>query len=108
MSRRDCLELRIRCEPIVERAARFCGRLAEPAAAKRGLASGHGDWTEPDTLSVVEGDGPYQKTGDEEMAFPGPILALRAGEAENTARVIWRDLRTGEYEAGIVTASCGD
>jgi len=74
----------------------------------RGLASGHGDWTEPDTLSVVEGDGPYQKTGDDEMAFPGPILALRAGEAENTARVIWRDLRTGEYEAGIVTASCGD
>jgi hypothetical protein len=75
---------------------------------KRGLASGRGDWTEPDTLSVVEGDGPYQKTGDEEMAFPGPILALRAGEAENTARVVWRDLRTGEYEAGIVTASCGD
>jgi len=82
--------------------------LGGPCGGKRALASGSGDWTEPDALSVVEGDGPYQKNGDEEMAFPGPILALRAGEAENTARVVWRDLRTGEYAAGIVMASCGD
>jgi len=93
--------------PVVNMQRDFAA-IGGACGGERGLASGHGDRTEPDALSVVEGDGPYQKTGDEEMAFPGPILALRAGEAENTARVIWRDLRTGEYEAGIVTASCGD
>jgi len=94
--------------PIVNMQRDFAPIGGACGGGNRGLASGRGDWTEPDTLSVVEGDGPYQKTSDEEMAFPGPILALRAGEAENTARVVWRDLRTGEYEAGIVTASCRD
>ncbi len=94
--------------PVVSMQRDFAAIGGACGGSNRGLASGHGDWTEADTLSVVEGDGPYQKTGDEEMAFPGPILALRAGEAENTARVIWRDLRTGAYDAGIVTASCGD
>jgi hypothetical protein len=93
--------------PVVNMQRDFAA-IGGACGGKHGLASGHGDWTEPDTLSVVEGDGPYQKTGDEEITFPGPILALRTGEAENTARVVWRDLRTGEYEAGIVTASCGD
>ena len=94
--------------PIANMQREFATLGGACGGGNRGLASGRGDWTEPDTLSVVEGDGPYPKTGDEQMAFPGPILALRAGEAENTARVVWRDLRTGEYEAGIVTASCGD
>jgi hypothetical protein len=94
--------------PIVSMQRDFAAIGGACGGSNRGLASGRGDWTQPDTLSVVEGDGPYQKAGDEEMAFSGPILALRAGEAENTARVVWRDLRTGDYEAGIVTASCGD
>lgn len=93
--------------PVVNMQRDFAA-IGGACGGNRGLATGAGDWTEPDTLSVVEGDAPYQRTGEEEMAFPGPILALRAGETENTARVIWRDLRTGEYEAGIVTASCGD
>lgn len=77
-------------------------------AGDLGLASGGGDWTEADTLRVVEGDRASADSIGEEMAFAGPIFALRNGAEENTARVISRDLATGEYEAGIVTVACGD
>jgi hypothetical protein len=70
------------------------------------LASGSGDWTQPDTLSAV--DGASGDTAGDSLAFSGPILVLRPGVEEKSARVIWRDLVTGDYEGGIVTVACGD
>ncbi|MGB9333562.1 MAG: hypothetical protein WCB14_01020, partial [Candidatus Acidiferrales bacterium] len=48
--------------PIVSMQRDFAAIGGTCGGGKRGLASGHGDWTEPDTLSVVAADGPYQKT----------------------------------------------
>jgi hypothetical protein len=77
-----------------------CG--ASPLA----LLTGDSDWTQPDSLRVVAVHDHAEQVG-EPMAFSGPILALWTGVESETARVIWRDLATGDYEAGIVTASCG-
>lgn len=69
------------------------------------LLTGDADWTRPDSLRVVEVTDHANQVG-EAMAFSGPILALWPGTQSETARVIWRDLATGDYEAGIITASC--
>jgi hypothetical protein len=70
------------------------------------LLTGNGDWTQPDSLRVVEVHDQANQVG-ETMSFSGPILALSPGAESSTARAIWRDLATGDYEAGILTASCG-
>jgi hypothetical protein len=69
------------------------------------LLTGDADWTRPDSLRVVEVTGRANQVG-EAMSFSGPILVLWPGTQSETARVIWRDLATGDYEAGIITASC--
>lgn len=69
------------------------------------LLTGDADWTRPDSLRVVEVTDHANQVG-EAMAFSGPILALSPGTQSETARVVWRDLATGDYEAGIITASC--
>ena len=69
------------------------------------LLTGDADWTRPDSLRVVDVTDHANQVG-EAMAFSGPILALWPGAQAESARVIWRDLATGDYEAGMVTASC--
>lgn len=70
------------------------------------LASGTGDWTEPDRLRSydVEGDGAVADS--EPLEFAGPILALWPSLDARTARVVSKNLQTGMYEASIVTAGC--
>ncbi len=75
-------------------------------AVSQALLTNDSDWTQPDSLRVVEVHDHAEQVA-EPMAFSGPILALWPGVESETARVIWRDLATGDYEAGIVTASCG-
>jgi hypothetical protein len=92
--------LRSNVEPDVVTLSFSCG--ASPLA----LLTGDTDWTQPDSLRVVAVHDHAEQVA-EPMAFSGPILALWTGVESETARVIWRDLATGDYEAGIVTASCG-
>lgn len=94
--------------PVVNLERDFAAMGKECGAGELGLVSGAGDWTEADVLRVVDGDRASADSMGEELAFAGPILALRAGAEERTARVIWRDLATGEYEGSIVTVGCGD
>jgi len=75
-------------------------------ATPQALLTNDSDWTQPDSLRVVAVHDHADQVA-EPMAFSGPILALWPGVESETARVIWRDLTTGDYEAGIVTASCG-
>jgi hypothetical protein len=75
-------------------------------ATPEALLTGDSDWTQADSLRVVAMHDHAEQVA-EPMAFSGPILALWTGVESETARVIWRDLATGDYEAGIVTASCG-
>ncbi|MGH9748012.1 MAG: hypothetical protein ACRD59_18105 [Candidatus Acidiferrales bacterium] len=72
------------------------------------LASGNGDWTQPDLLQgylftdVVLPDtapvgGPVE--------FEGPIQSMQADDRESL-RVVVHNLKTGNYEGYIVTATC--
>jgi len=71
------------------------------------LASGNRDWTQTDAVSVMQ-NGVSRNLARETLAFSGPVMALRASTAANSARVVWKDLPTGDYEAALVTANCGD
>jgi hypothetical protein len=71
------------------------------------LISGPGDWTEPDFIQIYEGS--HQRGAvSQQIQFAGPVLALWASEDGKTARVVSRNLKTGAYEASIVSVSCGD
>jgi hypothetical protein len=73
------------------------------------LASATGDWTEPDRLQSYEvsGDAP-PRPNSEPLEFPGPILALWPSLNGSTARVVSKNLKTGVYEASIVSVACGN
>jgi hypothetical protein len=71
------------------------------------LVSGTGDWTEPDHLQVYQITGQnFAKPEGEALLFPGPILAMWPSEDGKSVRVVSKDLKTGMYEASIITVSC--
>jgi hypothetical protein len=72
------------------------------------LVSGNGDWTQPDSLqgylfsdvvnpNAVPSGGP--------LGFDGPIMSMQTDDRESV-RVIVRNLKTGNYEGYVVTATC--
>lgn len=71
------------------------------------VLSGDRDWTQPDTLQGYLMDDFRQegKPAGGALAFEGPVIVVHA-EAKNTVRAIVRNLRSGNYEAYIVTATC--
>lgn len=72
------------------------------------LATGGGDWTQPDFVQAYEmpsGPGSALASGSP-INFDGPVTAIWPGAAPATARVIVHNLRTGNYEAYVVTATC--
>lgn len=72
------------------------------------LATGGGDWTQPDFVQAYEmsaGAGNASASGSP-INFDGPVTAIWPGATPGTARVIVRNLRTGNYEAYLVTATC--
>jgi len=42
------------------------------------------------------------------LAFEGPVMALHSDPEGSSARAVVHNLKTGEYEAYIVAASCGN
>ena len=73
------------------------------------LVTGNGDFTEPDDIQgyfassltgVAIPSGPA-------LNFDGPVLALQREGRQNSARVVVHNLKTGNYEGYIVTATCG-
>lgn len=72
------------------------------------LVSGNGDWTEPDTLQGFEElqiKMPPVPTGNA-LNFDGPILMLDENGAGVIARAVVHNLKKGDYEAYLVTATC--
>jgi hypothetical protein len=72
------------------------------------LVSGNGDWTQPDSLqgylfsdvvnpNAIPSGGPIE--------FDGPIMSIEADDRESV-RVIVRNLKTGNYEGYVVSATC--
>jgi hypothetical protein len=73
------------------------------------LASGTGDWTQADAIHgyVVTKS---QDAAGGTLEFDGPVLGLAAGNATDatpSARAVVHNLKTGNYEGYIVTATCG-
>jgi hypothetical protein len=71
------------------------------------LATGQGDWTEPDSIQAYVGKDPGNSTSSK-IQFLGPVLELWRNADGKSARAVSRNLKTGTYEASIVSVSCGD
>jgi hypothetical protein len=70
------------------------------------LATGAGDWTEPDWLRAYKVSGELPVALSQPVEFPGPILTLWSSKDGKSARVISKNLQTGMYEASVVTVTC--
>jgi hypothetical protein len=74
------------------------------------LATGKGDWTQADFVQAYEMDTSGRAaavlTGSP-VAFAGPVMALWWTGTNGGARAVVHNLKTGNYEAWVVTASCG-
>jgi hypothetical protein len=74
------------------------------------LATGGGDWTQPDFVQAYEmspGAGNASASGSP-VNFEGPVTAIWPGATPGTGRVIVHNLRSGNYEAYVVTATCSE
>jgi hypothetical protein len=72
------------------------------------LATGKGDWTQPDFIQAYERDlaGRAATLTGSPIEFAGPVTALWPNGASGSVRAVVRNLKTGNYEAYVVTASC--
>ncbi len=78
------------------------------------LGSGDGDWTQSDAIQAYLTAGTFASLASNSTAtpsgsslpFPGPVLSLYAEPDANSARAVVHNLKTGDYEAYIVTATC--
>ena len=69
------------------------------------VATGIGDWTQPDSIQAyLEKDGRSVSSGDP-IQIDGPVTALN-WDAPGSGRVVVHNLKTGNYEGYIVTATC--
>jgi hypothetical protein len=69
------------------------------------VGTGTGDWTQPDSIQAyLEKDERAAPSG-EPIQTGGPITALHWA-SEGEARVVVHNLKTGNYEAYFVTATC--
>ena len=72
------------------------------------LASGTGDWTQPDSIqgyALADLEGQAAVSGSP-IEFDGPVLALYREGKQSAARAVVHNLKTGNYEGYIVTATC--
>ncbi|HXQ25198.1 MAG TPA: hypothetical protein VN822_02215 [Candidatus Acidoferrales bacterium] len=83
-------------------AAPACG------AAWQVFVTGAGDWTQPDRIQLYEIKDRRAIAVGDPLEFSGPILALWPAEDGKSAHVISQSLATGQYEASIVSATCGN
>jgi hypothetical protein len=70
------------------------------------LATGKGDWTQPDSIQgYVSFDGHITASGAA-LEMDGPVMSLYPADTLHSARAVVRNLKTGNYEAYLVTATC--
>jgi hypothetical protein len=74
------------------------------------LSTAESDWTLSDSIRGYLSKGiplPMVPSGNT-LEFDGPVIALHSDQVGNSARAIVHNLKTGDYEAYIVTATCGN
>ncbi len=70
------------------------------------LATGTGDWTQPDSIQGYEiADGQSTASGIP-LETDGPVTSLESAGMQGKARVVIHNLKKGNYDAYIVTATC--
>lgn len=72
------------------------------------LVTGPGDWTEPDRIQMYQIADRQATAIGEPLQFPGPILTLWPSADSQSARVVFRNLQTGMYEASILSVGCSN
>jgi hypothetical protein len=79
-------------------------------SATPALISGIGDWTQSDSIQGyllnATTSGPPESRSGNAIEFDGPVLSVQADPETSTARAVVHNLKTGNYEAYIVTATC--
>jgi hypothetical protein len=72
------------------------------------LVTGSGDWTDPDRIQLYQIADRQATAVGEPLQFPGPIVSLWPSPDNQSARVVFRNLQTGMYEASLVSVSCSN
>jgi hypothetical protein len=72
------------------------------------LVSGNGDWTQPDLLQgyMLSESGGQAIASGSPVEFDGPVMSLNPGANQSAVEAVVHSLKTGNYEAYIVTATC--
>lgn len=72
------------------------------------LYTGEGDWTQSDSIQgyLMKGVPMPMVPSGSPIQFDGPVIYLHQDADASSARAIVRNLKTGNYEAYIVTATC--
>ena len=72
------------------------------------LSTAEGDWTQGDSIRayLVKGIPAPAILAGNTLEFDGPVMAVHADPEGSSARAVVHNLKTGEYEAYIVTATC--
>jgi hypothetical protein len=73
------------------------------------LATGNGDWTQPDSIQgyLLPSLGDNAVLSGAAVDVDGPVMVLQRDGRQNAARVVVHNVKTGDYEAYVVTATCG-
>lgn len=75
---------------------------------KISLFTGEGDWTQPDLIQGYLSQNfplPITPSGSP-IEFDGPVMSLQSDSGPSAARAVVHNLKTGNYEAYLVTATC--
>ena len=74
------------------------------------LYTAESDWTESDSIRgyLTKGIALPRVASGNPIEFDGPVTSLKAEPGTSAARAVVHNLKTGEYEAYIVTATCGN
>ena len=80
------------------------GSPCKPRAAY--LETGTGDWTQTDSIQGYESNDSQFNASGAPIETPGPVMSFGPGFATSTARAVVYNLKTKNYEAYIVTATC--
>jgi hypothetical protein len=93
--------------PIPNRGSQTAPIHTACGAAVQVLATGSGDYSQPDTIQAFDGQGNPPTPTSNELDFPGPILSLHEFVDNSIAvTAIVRNLKTQNYEAYHLSTSC--
>lgn len=70
------------------------------------LETGTGDWTQTDSIQGYQFTDGQPSASGAPLETEGPVISIAQGSAPSSARAVVHNLKTKNYEAYIVTATC--